>query len=197
MPPKIKMTKEDIVATALDLIRSSGEQAINARSLAEALHCSTQPIFSNFHSMEELRQTVKQSADAVYRTYLEYDMKSGKYPPYKASGMAYIRFAREEKELFKLIFMCDRSGETVAEDRSSIRTLLEIIQKNLGVSEDEAYLFHMEMWIYVHGIATMIATSYLNWDENTVSKLLTDAYEGMKYRYGKERNHACDQVRRA
>ena len=42
-------------------------------------------------------------------------MAEGKYPPYKASGMAYIRFAKEEKELFKLLFMRDRS------DRKSTR----------------------------------------------------------------------------
>ena len=33
------------------------------------------------------------------------------YPPYKAMGMGYIRFAAEERELFRLLFMRDRSGE--------------------------------------------------------------------------------------
>lgn len=32
-------------------------------------------------------------------------MESGEYPPYKASGMAYIDFARREKHLFRLLFM--------------------------------------------------------------------------------------------
>lgn len=183
MPPKIKITKHNIIDTAIDLIRNNGEHAINARSIASALNCSTQPIFSNFATMDDLHSAVKVSANALYQSYLETDMALGKYPPYKASGMAYIRFAREEKELFKLLFMCDRSNEMIDENRDSIRPLLEIIQKNLGISEDKAFLFHTEMWIYVHGIATMIATSYLNWDDVLVSKLLTDAYEGLKYRY--------------
>lgn len=55
--------------------------------------------------------------------------------------------------------------------------------KNLGLSEDEAFLFHLEMWIFVHGIATMTATSYLNWDIEFISMTLTDAYEGLKHRY--------------
>ena len=117
-------------------------------------------------------------------------MSSGKYPPYKASGMAYIGFAREERELFKLLFMRDRSGERIEEDRESIRLLLELLQKNLGVSEDDAYLFHLEMWVYVHGIATMIATSYLDWDDEFVSRVLTDAYVGLKYRYQEGLDHA-------
>lgn len=183
MPPKIKITKTDIINTAMDLVRNCGAAAINARNIAGALGCSTQPVFSNFATMDDLRAAVKAAADELYRSYLAADMSSGRFPPYKASGMAYIRFAREESELFKLLFMCDRSTEVIAEDRASIRPLLEIIQKSLGIDEDRAYLFHLEMWIYVHGIATMIATCYLNWDEDMVSKMLTDAYIGMKHRY--------------
>lgn len=188
MPPKIKITKSEIIDTAVNLVRTNGEQAINARSIANILGCSTQPVFSNFATMDDLRTAVKDAANERYQSYLATDMASGKCPPYKSSGMAYIRFAREERELFKLLFMCDRSKEVIAEDREVIRPLLEIIQKNMGIDEDKAFIFHMEMWIYVHGIATMIATDYLNWDEDMVSKMLTDAYAGMKYRYteGKE-----------
>lgn len=32
------------------------------------------------------------------------DAAKGEYPPYKANGMGYIRFTREEKELFKILF---------------------------------------------------------------------------------------------
>ena len=112
-------------------------------------------------------------------------MAEGKYPPYKASGMAYIRFAKEEKELFKLLFMRDRSGERVGENKEEIRPLLKLIRQNLGLSEEDAYFFHLEMWIYVHGIATMLATSYLELDEEFISRVMTDGYEGMKARYGK------------
>ncbi len=126
-----------------------------------------------------------QAANELYQSYLQKDMAEGKYPPYKASGMAYIRFAKEEKELFKLLFMRDRSGERVGENKEEIRPLLKLIRQNLGLSEEDAYFFHLEMWIYVHGIATMLATSYLELDEEFISRVMTDGYEGMKARYGK------------
>lgn len=188
MPPKAKVTKEEIIAAAVEIVRSSGEQALNARSIAGALDCSTQPVFSNFATMEELREAVRVAADKLYRSYLDTDMAEGKYPPYKASGMAYIRFAREERELFKLLFMRDRSGETIKDEREAVRPLLELIKKNLGVSEEEALRFHLEMWIYVHGIATMLATSYLELDEETSSGMITDVYTGLKLRYTKEKS---------
>lgn len=183
MPPKFKFTREEITRAALDLARRHGLRGLTARALAGELGCSVKPIFGLFKNMEEVQQETLRAADSLYQSYLQTDMASGKYPPYKASGMAYIRFAREERSLFKLLFMRDRSRDPVKEDRESIRPLLDMLCTNLGISEDEAYLFHIEMWVYVHGIAVMIATSYLNWEEPFISRLLTDAYTGLKYRY--------------
>lgn len=41
MPPRVKVTKEDIVKAAVDIVRKSGAQAINARTVASVLNCST------------------------------------------------------------------------------------------------------------------------------------------------------------
>ena len=111
MPPKVKTMKEAIVSTAVEIVREQGVQALNARAVAAVLGCSTQPIFSNFATMEELRLAVVYEADALYNDYIRREVESEEYPPYKASGMAYIRFAKEEKELFNLLFMRDRAGE--------------------------------------------------------------------------------------
>ena len=183
MPPKAKVTREEILSACVDIIRESGFSAVNARALASRLGCSTQPIFSNYQSMEELKKDALAYADRLYQSYLSADMGSGEFPPYKASGMAYIRFAREEKQLFRLLFMHDRSAEPPREDGGDLDGIVDIIQSSTGLSRERAYLFHLEMWIYVHGIATMCATSYLNWDKDMISRMMTDAYEGMKLRF--------------
>lgn len=183
MPPKFRFTRDEIISAALTVTRRGGIDSLTARSLAAELGCSVKPIFGLFKNMEAVQQGVCTAANALYQSALEQEMHNGKYPPYKASGMAYIRFAREEKELFKLLYMRDRSHESIPEDRESIRPLLRLIQSNLGIDEDAAYWFHLEMWLYVHGIATMLATSYLDWDEAFVSRALTDAYNGMKHCY--------------
>lgn len=183
MPRKFMFTREEIISAALKLIRKGGMPALTARALGAELGTSSRPVFGLFKNMEEVQTEVVKAADALYQGYMKEDMASGKYPPYKASGMAYIRFAREERELFKLLFMRDRSGEGGEDSREEIRPLLEIIKRQLGLGEEDAYCFHIEMWIYVHGIATMLATSYLEWDEAFISRVLTDGYEGMKARY--------------
>ncbi len=183
MPPKCKFSKEEIVHAALDTVRAGGVEALTARGLAAALGSSAKPIFGLFSGMEEVLAATLDAAGALYRSYITQDMAAGEYPPYKASGMAYIRFAREEKALFRLLFMRDRTGETVAENREEIRPILDLLMQNLGLDEDTAYFFHLELWVYVHGIATMIATGYLDWDMAFVSRALTDAYLGLKCRY--------------
>lgn len=184
MPPKVKVSKEDVITASLNMVRESGADALNARALATYIGCSTQPIFSNFSSMTELKQEVLRAAENIYMDFLRREMESGQYPPYKASGIGYIRFAKEEKELFKMLFMRERKTEIVEDDfDGATREIIAIMQKNTGLAYEQAKQFHLGMWIYVHGIATMLATSYLplKWDD--ISNLVTDAYEGMKKRY--------------
>ncbi len=190
MPPKFKFTRDEMTNAALNVTRKNGISGLTARALAAELGCSVKPIFGLFKNMEEVGQEVFIASDLLYQNYLREDMAKGKYPLYKASGMAYIRFAKEERELFKLLFMRDRSREKIEENKEEIRPLMQLIQQNLGISEDEAYLFHLEMWLYVHGIATMIATSYLDWDDEFISRVLTDAYMGLKYRYTEGKDNA-------
>lgn len=184
MPPKVKVTKQDIINAAVSIVRESGAQNINARNIASALGCSTQPIFSNFATMNDLRLAVIKKADEMCQEYAKREEQSGKYPVYKANGMAYIRFAKEEKELFKLLYMRDRTNEN---ENSLVDEKMEnIVHNNTGLKNDDVKLFHLEMWAYVHGVATMFATNFVNLDWELVSKMLTDAYLGLKKQYGLE-----------
>lgn len=185
MPPKIKITKEEIVSAALSLVREHGEQGLNARSIASSLHCSTQPVFSNFATMEELREATLAAAYEHYLSFLKAEIDSGIYPPYKAMGMAYIRFAKEEKALFHFIFMRDRSQEEASPSLDFEESVRLIMQAN-GVSHEIASLMHLELWACVHGIGTMLATSYLQLDWDVISTILTDVYQGIRAKYAPE-----------
>lgn len=184
MPPKQKLNKDAIVATALSLVRQQGADALNARELAKSLGTSTQPIFTHFASMSEVKRAVIAAAWERYLAMRAEDMESGRYPPYKASGMSYIRFAGEEKELFRLLFMRDRSKEELMANEAD--DMAAFVADMLSFSLDTARRFHLMMWIYVHGIATMIATHYLTFSEDAASALLSEAFLGLKNQYHKE-----------
>ena len=184
MPPKVRVTKEDILTTSIEMVREKGADVLNARAIAAHMGFSTQPIFSNYVSMDELKQDVMKKAYSLYMDFLKRETESNQYPPYKATGMGYIRFAKEEKELFKMLFMRDRSNETIADEwDESAQMSISMMQKALGLPSEKVKQFHLEMWIYVHGIASLLATSYLPLEWEHISNMITDAYEGMKKRY--------------
>lgn len=182
MPPKVKVTKEDIVKTALALCRGNGPAAVNARAIAAVLGCSTQPIFSNFATMEELERATVEAAYDCYLGFLAREVERGEHPVYKAYGMAYIRFAREERELFRLLFMCDREGKELSRTQDFEDSVAYIMEAN-GFSRERASLFHLEMWCAVHGIASMLATSFLALDEELISRMTSDIYQGLRAKH--------------
>lgn len=185
MPPKIQFTKGDLLRAAFTLTRTRGIDAVNARAIARELGCSTQPIFRAFRSMDEIRQEMLRMAMDAYNARIT--KSAGIAPvPYLASGMAYILFAKEERELFKLLFMRDRMSDTTLTDPkdATLEYVIELVMKSTGFSREHALNFHNHLWIYTHGLASMIATRFLTLRDDEVMKLLRDQYQGMRKLYG-------------
>ncbi len=193
MPPKTKITKEAIVDAAIELVRERGESALNARSIAKELGCSTQPVFSNFTSMQELKTAVISAAEAFFGEYLNREIEHSDYPPYKASGMAYIYFAKEEKELFRFLYMRDRKNEENPPSPDLTHRMETMIHDNTGLQEERVQLFHLEMWAFVHGIAMIMASGFLDLDRELVSMMLTDAYQGLIKHFNSEEVYGSNQ----
>ena len=171
-------------SAAVEIVRTNGYENLNARAIAERLGCSTQPIFSNFRNMEDLTGNVVQRSLEIYNDFVAEEFRRPHdYPPYKTNGMAYIRFAMEEKNLFKLLFMRDRTNESSPAEESTFYDVLPLIMKATGLDREQASLFHFEIWAAVHGIAVMVASSYYNADMDLISGTLTDVYQGLLYRF--------------
>ena len=84
MAPRVKISRENIIDGAIELVREHGLNALCARSLAKRLGISTQPIFSNFESMEELIKAVAEKAREINLLHTQKIINSGIYPPLKA-----------------------------------------------------------------------------------------------------------------
>lgn len=190
MPPKVKINEQTILSAALELVRTGGDEALNARSLAASLHCSTQPIYRNFATMEALRGALLTEIHDRYLRFMGDWIAASQDPPYKASGLAYIAYARTEPRLFRMLFMRSRDDQLAGPEQEDWEPTMEAVERMTGLDRQEAELFHLEMWAVVHGIAVMQATNYLNLEEETVSRMLTDAYRGITQRW--EERHERD-----
>ena len=183
MPPKAKFNREEIVSAAMKIVRKEGGRALTARALAAELGTSTAPIFTAFTSIDDLTAAVKERAEALYASYLARGME---HPlPFKGAGLAYIRFAKEERELFRLLYMRDRSEEEPSALQMK-ESMASLVTQATGLAGDEGKLFHLEMWAYVHGIAAMLATGFLELEEDLIAAMITDCYQGLRKQHKKE-----------
>ena len=185
MPPVQKTGKNEIISAAFEIVREEGYANLNARAIAKKLGVSTQPIFSNFKNMEDLKMEIVRKASCLYFSMLEEEEKSGKYPPYKARGMGYIRFAKEEKNLFRLLFMDKRSPDVKFPTDDATKEIV-LISDTLSFTNDKASRMHALLWFFVHGIASLIVTESLKLSEEDISAALTDTYLGLKSRFSDE-----------
>lgn len=177
MPPKPKVSKEDILCGAMDIVREGGETALTAKALAEKLHCSTQPVFWHYVNMEELRCEVFDRALSVFGENLR--RQRACISKYMAIGLNYIRFATEERGLFKLLFMSDFGKTDIIGADVEMEYILDVMAESENIKGEEAKKIYREMWIFSHGIATMIATGAARFSEKEISSMLGDVFRGL------------------
>ncbi|MBR4078867.1 MAG: TetR/AcrR family transcriptional regulator [Christensenellaceae bacterium] len=183
MPPKRKFKREEIAKAALSVIRKKGYTSLTARSVAAELRSSAKVIFSSFENMDDLHKEIIAEIDLLYMQFIAEEFATGKYPPYQASGMAFIRLAKEETELFKMRYMRDRTKESFGDNSAANEPIIMMIQKSLGISRENAQEINLQLWVYVHGIAAMIATNYIDFELQQASNVLTKAFNALKSQY--------------
>ena len=172
MPAKKQITKEMILDAALKLLREQGYKAVNIKGLAKELGCSTQPIYLSFSGMEELRKELIPLAVAEFEQYMRSGSKDGVIRLY---GMTYIQFAKEEPRLFCFLFM---RPNAFTEIKQALLPMIErSIEELMGpyhIGHEEADILHDRLWMHAHGIASMIATNFCDWDMEKVGQMLVD-----------------------
>ena len=174
MAPKNKFTKEEMVEAALRVVRANGIDALTAKTMADALGTSTQPIFTAFGSMDGIKKEVYAAAIRVYDRYTEAGLREK--IPFFGVGMQYIRFAREEPELYRLLFL------TRAQDKSfsamqSMQHLQSLVRPTLmyiyRITEQEADLYFCDLWFVVHSLSTLIVTGDCPYSDREIGQILT------------------------
>lgn len=177
MARKESVTIDDILRAALEMTREEGFENVTARKLAAKAGCSTQPIFRIYQNMDEMAKDVFEKVACYFGDYCaEYPKKD--IFAFVDLGMAYINFAVQEKNLFRLLFLSgNRYGKSMYEllNGKNGAVKQEIARaKNAGCN-DPGELF-MKMWIFIHGAASMAITGDYDLDEEQTRKLLEESY---------------------
>lgn len=182
MPPKARFTKEQITKAALGVVSEKGAQALTAKELGAALGTSTTPIFTVFHSMQEVQDAVRLAA---MERFEEYAHKAACVKPvFKQVGMQMILFAREEPKLYQLIFMSSiskaRSFDDIYRHLGSVADeCLNVLQKDYDLSEDNARSLFEHVWIHTFGIGALCAAGVCDFSNEQIARMLSQDFTAM------------------
>lgn len=191
MPPKPKFTKDEVVMAALEIAKRSGMDAVVAREVARQLGATTGPIFTYYATMDELKEDAYKMAVAECKAYMSECMNYT--PAFKEFGLRWIRYAKENPNLYALLFMMKGAHKRVKgvinEDFADIvEPMSEEIRKAFGVEEKDAIELLNTMLVYAHGIAALEVNGLITYTEKELSEQMSimclSIVQGLKIKSG-------------
>lgn len=180
MPAKAKVTKEMILEAAFEVARQTGAENINARTVSERLHCSTQPVMYHFATIEELKRAVYAKADAYHTEYLM-NIASSQSGLMLGIGLNYIRFAIREPHLFRFLFQSGYALENSfleMVDSPELLPVLSAMQQAIDLPMNRTKEVFITIALFAHGYASIIANNSLAYEEKIIITHLERAYQG-------------------
>ena len=168
MAAKKRIGREEILAAATAVIRKNGASSLTMRRIAEQLGCSTQPLYSEFGGQEQLIEALT--------AYIRQRCLSAVCSSYRDFGRVFLRFAGEEKELFRFLYLRHRKPEETALEDVNLERTIESLMRSLEMDRKQAEQMHRQMQYYCYGLGTMIATGYRTMTQEEIDRELTDFF---------------------
>ena len=181
MPPKAKYSKEQITDAAYKIVRKYGESILSARNLAAELGTSTSPIFAVFNGIEEVHAAVTARARDLYKSYLDEGLSQE--IPFKGAGLKYVQFAKDEPELFKLLFMksgADEPSHYMPSGFEFEAQVRERLQTPYDLDEATAKNLYNHLSVYVHGLAVLFAQGNCVFSDDDVSRMISEIFIALR-----------------
>ena len=175
--PKQKITKEMIIETAFEIVRKEGLENLLVKNIAAKLNCSVQPIYSYCANMEGVKQELVARTAKFIREYVAARINKKDY--FRSTGRSYLKFAKDEPNLFQLYFLRQQPDVYTLDDlyrKESSQQVGIFIAESLGISIEQAKALHLHMIIYVMGISAMAASTNIDVEGEDIQNQLDMAY---------------------
>ena len=189
VPAARKVSKDEIIDAAVEVLRDGGFSAVNARSVARKLGCSTQPIYFSFQSMDELKVALTERAIQLHTQRVRDSLRAhqgndSRYSRYSSYGMGFVRFAAEEKQLFRWLYLEDGQLGPYQNDVLQSEVLGALIEE-FGYSEQVAERFHQDMTYFTYGLAILANTGHLHLTQPELREAFRREFRALIAIYGK------------
>lgn len=177
MARKISVMTGQITDAAFELTRQEGFEGLSARRLANQIGCSTQPIFRAYRSMDDLYDEIYMRVIRHFSDFFNAFPKTRELP-FVDLGLAYIAYAREEKQFFRILFLQEkRCGMSLYELLNGAEgNLVKEINRAADLGVHEPSELFIKIWMVIHGAACMAVTNDYDLDDAQTVRLLTESY---------------------
>ena len=188
MTRKATISREMILEAALKILIRDGYAAVNVKTIAKKLGCSTQPVVWHFENMEGLRSALSEYAREYAARKAVSDSRN-KIESFEFLGRSYVKMALKEPNLFKFLYLgespmgkpYDLKG--IARDKKN-KEMISKIAEQTGLNEEQVIRFVRNTLIYSHGIATMVATGVFKGTEKEMMEMINDAADSFIMKEG-------------
>ena len=181
MAPPLKISRESVIEGGYRLILSDGLENLNCRNIAKLLGCSTQPVFSRFPNMEELKRAVFVYACEKLETSIA--ESSAEDSCFRSAYTKLFHLAREEKNIFRLIFLSTNHREaTFLKERLSYRTnqrILDEFMEKYQLDREKAEDLLERLSLFIHGIAVVLATTTMDYSDEKIHEMVEKTIKDM------------------
>ena len=172
MPSSPKVQKEKILETAFDLLLREGYAAINIKTVAQELGCSTQPISRQFGSMDGFRKELLGYSIEHMKSFFSV---KGENVSDIIAGIAkgYINLAFDVPNLYKYLYMSEHAEERMGELIGRLRAensgkVIEMLEAEYDMPEEYAEEYIKNLNFYVHGIASYVSVGFVELSKREV-----------------------------
>lgn len=174
MPPKQKITKEMLLEHAFKIAEEEGISAVTSRSVAKAVGCSIQPVFSHFPTMEDLRQA---TFDYACDRFVEEVLVNENQPDFFAKTTKWVLdLARYKPNLFRLLYLSSGfKGSNLVEvmmNFESNKRMLAKMTELYGLNENICKDILMRSFLFLVGISTMICVNNMDFSDEQAAEMM-------------------------
>ncbi len=179
MGRKTQITKEIILEAALQMLIREGYAAVNIKSLAKEIGCSTQPIAWHFENMQKFRQEFFYYCICYAKE--QFTVWNGSLDDLLAeTARGYVTIACNMPYLFRFVFVDNKDeckNSDVVQDLQLDNTtkIIQLLCQEKGLTEAQAASFLMDYEFYIHGIASYTASGFCNYSEEEVIRMVSKA----------------------
>ena len=173
-----RFNEDEVLDAALGIVMRDGYKSVTARRVADAAGCSAQPLYSRFGGMEGLMESLYERAlewVAEYNRMHAHDAKT----VFESNGLAHIRIAQEEPRLFEFLYHSRYMSAGSIEQffsRVSQPGVEEEVSEHYDVTPAAAHDLYIDMMVYTHGFASMLAVG-AGFSDGELMEHLSAAFE--------------------